>query len=72
VHDYRVATHGHAPRNAAAHTPEGRRHAFVKGAKTTACGFPLVAMRVFHGLQFSDETPSVRCPICARVVGADH
>jgi hypothetical protein len=71
VNDYLVAAH---PARARAFTqvPEGRRHAYLFGANRTACGFGLNDMQRFASLQFNRQPPAVRCPLCARAVGANH
>ena len=70
VHDYLVAAHPAGP--TVSQTPEGKRHAYLPGASTTACGFRLYSMQRFASLRFSHQPPALRCPICARAVGADH
>jgi hypothetical protein len=52
--------------------PQSKRHAYLPGSRTTACGFNLDAMRRFAEFRFSDQPSGVRCPLCARVVGGDH
>ena len=44
--------------------PEGKSHAYLVGAQTTACGFGLGQMRTFSKLSFKGQPPSVRCSIC--------
>jgi hypothetical protein len=70
VNDYMVATH--AEKRSESLVPEGKRHAYRAGARTTACGFALDAMRRFADVPFSLQPPASRCPICARAVGGDH
>jgi hypothetical protein len=41
--------------------PEGKLHAYVKGAETTACGFGLDRMQRFEELKFSLMNPAARC-----------
>lgn len=72
VNDYRVATHGPRLGGLVGREPEGKQHAYLKGASNTACGFGLNAMRVFEQLRFSLQPPSLKCPICKRIVAADH
>ena len=71
VNDYLVAAHP-ARHGSVSQAPEGKRHAYLAGADTTACGFGLNAMQRFAGLRFSLQPPAVRCPLCARVVGANR
>jgi len=52
--------------------PEGKRHAYLRGNRTTVCGLGLDQMQKFADLPFSHELPSVRCPLCARVLSADR
>jgi hypothetical protein len=70
VNDYVVAAHERRRPRSAGQVPEVKHHAYLIGAATTACGFGLRDMRVFKELRFKDQMPSVRCPICARMVGA--
>jgi hypothetical protein len=70
VTDYLVAAH--ADNRTASPAPEGKCHAYLAGARTTACGFGLDAMRRFTDLHFSLQPPEVRCPLCARVVGGNR
>jgi hypothetical protein len=70
VNDYVVAAHESRRSWLAGQVPEVKHHAHLIGAATTACGFGLHDMRVFKELRFSDQVPSVRWPLCARVVGA--
>ena len=70
VNDYLVATH--AEKRSESLMPEGKRHAYLVGARTTACGFALDAMRRFTEVRFSLQPPAERCPLCARVVGGNH
>jgi hypothetical protein len=71
VNEYRVAGH---PQRAKTVTeaPEGKSHAYLPGASTTACGFGLSSMQRFADLRFVAQAPAARCPLCARAVGADH
>ena len=71
VHDYLVAAHPPGYRIVSP-APDGKRHAYLPGARTTACGFELNAMQRFADLRFSAQAPAMRCPLCARAVGADH
>ena len=71
VNDYLVAAHP-ARYGAASRIPEGKRHAYLPGATTTACGFGLSTMQKYASLRFNLQEPTERCPICARAVGADH
>ena len=70
MNEYLVATH--AEKRSESPTPEGKRHAYLAGARTTACGFALDAMRRFSDVRFSLQPPASRCPLCARVVGGNH
>ena len=70
VKDYLVAAH--ADKRTESPAPEGKCHAYVVGASTTACGFGLDAMRRFTDLRFSLQPAAARCPLCARVVGGNH
>jgi len=70
VNQYLVATHADKRTESAA--PEGKCHAYLAGASSTACGFGLAAMRRFTDLRFSLQPPAARCPLCARVVGGNH
>jgi hypothetical protein len=70
VNDYLVAAHDSQRPRLAGQVPEGKYHAYLPGAATTACGFGLSDMRLFRRLRFSNQQPSVRCPICARMVRA--
>ena len=70
VNDYLVATH--AEKRSVSQTPQGKRHAYLAGASTTACGFALEAMRRFTDVRFGLQPPASRCPLCARVVGGNH
>lgn len=70
VNEYMVATHADKRTDGAA--PEGKCHAYLAGASSTACGFGLAAMRRFTDLRFSLQPPATRCPLCARVVGGNH
>ena len=72
VNDYRVAAHGPRLGSLVGREPEGKQHAYLKGANNTACGFGLNAMRVFEQLRFSLQPPSLKCPICKRIVAADR
>jgi hypothetical protein len=79
MNEYRVAAHGRGPgrsrsaQRLGAQLPEGKLHAYLRGTKTTACGFGLDRMETFEALRFSLMLPSARCRLCARVVGAaDH
>ena len=72
VNDYRVAAHGPRLGSLLGREPEGKQHAYLDGADNTACGFGLNAMRVFEQLRFSLQPPSLKCPICKRIVAADH
>jgi hypothetical protein len=78
MHVYRVAAHGRGAwrdqtaQRLSGDVPAGKLHAYMDGSKTTACGFALGSMQKFEALRFSDMTPSARCPLCARKVGADH
>ncbi len=71
MNDYAVASH-RARQRVDSQTPEGKRHAYLTGADTTACGFGLTTMQRFASLRFELEPPAVRCPLCARVVGANR
>ncbi len=73
--EYRVAAFSQRPirlTSPPGQAPEGKHHAYLEGAATTACGFGLNNMRLYADLRFSRQQPSVRCPLCARIVGADH
>ena len=70
VNDFRVAAY--ADSRAGHVAPETKRHAYLVGATTTACGFGLDAMRRFADLRFCGQIASVRCPLCARVVAGHH
>jgi hypothetical protein len=72
VNDYKVAAYP-SGRGRAGRVPEGTRHAYLKDAQTTACGFGLVELRLFSALRFSYQPPAVRCRMCTRIVFAvDH
>ena len=71
MNDYMVASHPARYRSDSL-TPEGKRHAYLIGADKTACGFGLNQMQRFASLRFQLEPPAVRCPLCARAVGADR
>ena len=69
--DYRVATYPvvrgrRFPQGA----PEGKNHAYLRGTKTTACGFGLVEMHAFDTLLFVEQPHADRCSICERRVRA--
>jgi hypothetical protein len=70
--DYRVAAHPRAKARRAdvGQIPEGKLHAYVKGAETTACGFGLERMVRFEDLKFSFMKPAARCPQCATMARA--
>jgi hypothetical protein len=70
--DYRVAAHLRAKvrRAEVGQIPEGKLHAYVKGAETTACGFGLDRMQRFEELKFSLMDPAARCPQCASMARA--
>jgi hypothetical protein len=70
VDDYRVAAYPAVGGRVAADAPEGKSHAYLVGAKTTACGFGLGQMRTFGNLSFKGQPPSVRCSICVLRVRA--
>jgi hypothetical protein len=73
VNDYKVAAYPSRHGQVVGEVPEGTCHAYLKGAKSTACGFGLGPMRLFERLRFSEQAPAVRCRLCARIVGAsDH
>jgi hypothetical protein len=67
---YRVAAFSptHYPRRG--DRPEGKRHAFLDGARTTVCGFGLSGMQTFVHLEFELENPADQCRQCARTVSA--
>ncbi len=69
-HDYRVAAYPLRRGQSVGETPEGKRHAYRKGARVTVCGFGLREMRIFDELRFSEQLPAVRCTMCARIVRA--
>jgi hypothetical protein len=71
VNDYMVAAHT-ARYRSVSQDPQGKRHAYRSGASTTACGFGLDAMQRFANLRFNLQAPELRCPLCARLVGANH
>ncbi len=71
MNDYLVAAHRTGYRTVS-QVPVGKSHAYLPGASTTACGFGLDTMQRFGELRFTLQDPSVRCPLCARAVGADH
>jgi hypothetical protein len=48
--------------------PGGKRHAYLRGARTTACGFGLDQMERFADMPFSHQPAAARCPLCARAV----
>ena len=52
--------------------PEGKCHAYLSGSDKTACGVGLNALQRFTELRFTLQPAAVRCPVCARAVGADH
>jgi hypothetical protein len=70
--DYRVAAppRRKVRRPAADYVPDGKLHAYVKGAETTVCGFGLELMQRFEDLKFSLMNPAERCPQCARTARA--
>lgn len=68
---YLVATYSQGQRGVD-QVPKGKRHAYLPSARTTACGFELQAMQRFAHLKFTLQYPAERCPLCARVVSADH
>jgi hypothetical protein len=70
VNDYLVAAPDARRPQSMGQVPELKHHAYLPGRATTACGFGLMAMRLFGDLRFSDQTPADRCPICSRIVGA--
>ena len=70
MNDFLVAAYADSRNGGVA--PQSKRHAYLPGSTTTACGFGLNAMRRFVGFRFSDQPPQVRCPLCARVVGSAH
>jgi hypothetical protein len=73
VNDYRVAAFPLRHGQVVGQLPDGTNHAYLKGGKTTACGFGLRQMHLFESLRFSQRPPSARCRLCARIVGAsDH
>ena len=73
MNDYRVAAFPLRNGQVVGQLPEGTNHAYLKGGKTTACGFGLRQMHLFESLRFSQRPPSARCRLCARIVGAaDH
>jgi hypothetical protein len=70
VNDYLVAAHDSLRAKRPGQVPLVKHHAYIAGAKTTACGFGLTSMRLFRDLRFSDQAPTLRCPICSGIVGA--
>jgi hypothetical protein len=70
VNDYLVAAHDTRRPQLKGQVPEVKRHAYLPGMATTACGFGLREMRLFGDLWFSEQAPAQRCPICSRIVGA--
>jgi hypothetical protein len=70
--DYRVAAHlgANVRRPEDGQIPEGKLHAYVRGANTTACGFGLDRMQRFEELKFSLMNPAARCPQCAAMARA--
>jgi hypothetical protein len=68
VNDYLVAAHDSPRAKAPGQVPLVKHHAYLAGAKTTACGFGLHAMRLFRDMRFSEQQPALRCPICSRLV----
>ncbi len=71
MNGYLVASHRERQR-VDSQTPQGKRHAYLPGARTTVCGFGLNAMQRFASLRFELEPPAVRCPLCARAVFANR
>ena len=71
VNDYMVASHPARDRTSS-QAPEGKCHAYLPGASTTVCGFGLSTMQRFASLRFNAQAPAVRCPLCARAVGANR
>ena len=72
MNDYLVAAHDSRRTTVADQVPEGKCHAYLASASRSACGFGLSGMRLFRNLRFSDQRPAARCPICARIVGANN
>jgi hypothetical protein len=70
VKDYRVASHLVTRGAVRSEGPDGKRHAYLRGEHSTACGFGLAPMHLFPGLPFTDQGSAVRCQLCSRIVWA--
>jgi hypothetical protein len=70
VDDYRVAAYPAADPRGPVDAPQGKSHAYLVGAKATACGFGLGQMRTFSKLSFTRQPPSAKCSICDQRVRA--
>jgi hypothetical protein len=67
---YMVAAYPSRRGSAIDEQPQGKRHAYLEGARSTVCGFGLGEMRRFTQLRYSDQDPTVRCFMCERIVRA--